>query len=144
ETNIPRADTNLPSTEADETSTQEIGFIATVNGFGKENVIGNCDEYGFDCNQAGIGKIFLIIDITVENRGATNDFFENYISPSSFRIKDGDGYVYERAYVYSLEQEFPSGEIPIGEKVRGKIAFELPTAATGLKLEFEGSNIDLN
>ena len=65
----------------------------------------------------------------------------DYISSSSFKIKDNEGYVYDSAYVSSLDQRFPSGEIQDGDKIRGKIAFEIPTTIEGLKLTFEDSSI---
>ena len=108
-------------------------MIVDVNSVKKQSVIGDCGEYGFECDEAGSGKTFLIVDVTVENKGVTG-FYANRISSSSFKIKDSEGYVYDYAWTSYLDQEFPSGEIQEGDKVRGKIAFEIPTTVTGLKL----------
>lgn len=122
---------------------KETGMIATVNSAEKQQIIGECGEFVWKCDKAETGKTFLIIDVTVENKGVTGGFMGNYISSSEFKIKDDDGYVYGSAYTSSLDQEFPSGEIPEGDKVRGKIAFEIPTGAKGLKLTFKDSSISL-
>ncbi|MBI2146293.1 DUF4352 domain-containing protein [Candidatus Woesearchaeota archaeon] len=119
----------------------ETGMIATVNSAKKQNIIGDCGEHGWTCDKADFGKLFLIIDVTVENKGTTG-FMATYISTSDFKIKDGDDYVYSSTYT-SLGQEFPSGEIHDGDKVRGKIAFEIPEDAKRLKLTFKDSSIYL-
>jgi len=131
---------NLPTSQA------EIGMLATVNSITKQNVVGDCGEYGFSCVKAGNGKIFLVIDVTVENKGVESGYLGNYIFGGDFKIKDEDGYVYvhDPNDPGNLEQAFPYGEIQIGDKIRGKVAFEIPTSATGLKFDFRGSIVYIN
>lgn len=133
--NIDEKTTSLPTKS-------ETGMIATVNSASKQTIIGNCGEYSWTCNKADPGKTFLVIDVTLENKGATG-FMSDYVSPSSFSLKDNDGYVYNYAYVSYLDQDFPTGEIKDGDKVRGKIAFEIPNNLDNLRLIFGDSSISL-
>ncbi|MEK6969583.1 MAG: DUF4352 domain-containing protein [Nanoarchaeota archaeon] len=121
---------------------KETGMTVTINGIEKKSIIGLCGEYGLGCDIAVSGKTFLIVDVTIENKGA-GGFMSNYISSLDFKIKDSESYVYDSAYTSNLDQEFSSGEIQDGQKVRGKIAFEIPKTATELKLVFKSESFDL-
>lgn len=138
---VPIEDTSYSSDAEDMSTPNDEPWLVTVNSATKQSIIGDCGELGWACDKAGSGKAFLVLDITVENQGVTDDDslfgMADYVSSSDFKLKDNDGYVYSEKYTSYLDQEFSNGEIPLGDRVRGKIAFEIPTTANGFKLIFE-------
>jgi hypothetical protein len=53
-----------------------------------------------------------------------------------FKVKDADGYEYN-ATLNSGDNALKSGDLAQGDKVRGIVAFEVPTGAAGLILSYE-------
>ena len=101
EVSIPK-ENGVPIIEEMPTRTEDFGMIATVNSAEKRSILGDCGEYGFTCMTAGAGKTFLIVDINVENKNVPDEFFQNYVSGSDFKIKDSNSYVYNFNYASSL------------------------------------------
>ncbi|MBI5228790.1 DUF4352 domain-containing protein [Candidatus Micrarchaeota archaeon] len=87
------------------------------------------------------GKTFAIVDVTVENVGKKADLGVSSIS--SFKIKDQEGYSYsmDAMATINLKQQI-EGKLQPGDKIRGKIAFEVPKNAKGLQLVFDFGLID--
>jgi len=78
------------------------------------------------------GKVYLILDAEVNNLG--NDF--TYSNPSEFSVTDSRGYRYDRTW-YVGDGEFPSQKLYKGQRARGKILFEIPRTAVGLKVVYD-------
>ncbi|MDM7940083.1 MAG: DUF4352 domain-containing protein [Methanothrix sp.] len=85
---------------------------------------------------ASSGNTYLIVDAEVENIG-TESFFA-FIG--NFTVSDSSDYKYEYA-LYLAGDEFDSVTLYTGQKTSGKILFEVPTTATGLKLAYDLGNV---
>jgi len=81
------------------------------------------------------GYQFLILDITIEN--LQSDKTATVSSLLQFKVSDEEGYSYDcslgTAY---LDRKWEDGDILPGMKKRGKVAFEVPKDAEGLKFSF--------
>ncbi len=98
------------------------------------------NENEFLIQKAKEGKTFAVVDVTVEN---VDDEATSISSVIQFKAKDADGYNYEMDLMatISLDQQV-DGKLQPGEKVRGKVAFEVPKTAKGLQLVFDFGLID--
>jgi hypothetical protein len=79
------------------------------------------------------GKIYYIVDVTVENTG---DESENVSSMLMFKLIDSDGYNYSVTFGPETQGQV-DGEIAAGRKLRGELVFEIPEDAEGLELEID-------
>ncbi|HEC91564.1 MAG TPA: DUF4352 domain-containing protein, partial [Candidatus Atribacteria bacterium] len=79
------------------------------------------------------GKAFVIIDVKVKYTGTSSE----YVYGGNFWLVDlgGNKYDYDSA-TYSLEKGLESTTLYQGQKVEGKILFEIPDDAKGLKVQF--------
>ena len=71
-----------------------------------------------------VGKRLVAIDIT--QVGLVDD--ANY-SPYYFYVQDSDGYLYQRSGSADVEPHFSSGNLLVGQRVRGWVTFTVPTSA---------------
>lgn len=76
------------------------------------------------------GNTYVVADVLVE---ATDKTTYNLLY---FKVKDATGVEYNPA-VTSLPDGFKSGELQAGDKARGRVAFEIPSTATGLVLSYQ-------
>lgn len=79
------------------------------------------------------GNRIVVVDTEVTNNG---DKPEIVSSMMCFDLKDADNKSYNLTITDSTEST-PDGEVAPGASRRGSIAYEIPEAATGLKLEFK-------
>ena len=79
------------------------------------------------------GKIYYLVDVTVENTG---DKSETVSSLMMFKLFDSQGYNYTIT-IGPETQGSVDGEISAGKKLRGELAFEIPKDATGLELQID-------
>lgn len=79
------------------------------------------------------GKIYYMVDVTVENTG---DESETASSLMMFRLFDSDGYNYSVTFGPETKGSV-DGEISAGRKLRGELVYEIPKEATGLELEID-------
>lgn len=121
-----------PGESQAKTETFEIGdsvkagnLIFTVNST-------RTDEGG-DFIKPDEGKIYYIVDVTVENTG---DESETVSSLMMFKLFDSQGYNYTIT-IGPETQGSVDGEISAGRKLRGELAFEIPKDATGLELQID-------
>lgn len=126
-----------PASIAGETSQQtynvgdiiQIGTITiTVNGIS--------NPAGDQFNKPNAGNKFLIVDLTIENKGT------NAVSVSTLlqmSVKDQSGQKYDVDFSASMASggSSPDGEIAPGEKLRGQVGFQVPENATGLVFVFD-------
>ncbi len=78
------------------------------------------------------GNIYLLVDVTVENVG---DEPVTVSSLMQFAVQDSEGYTYDIT-LYPEAKGKVDGEIGVGRKLRGELAFEIPSDASGLELIF--------
>lgn len=79
------------------------------------------------------GHYYLLVDATVENISRENGAA---YSPYYFSVKDDNGFTYQFALPY-VEPAMHAGNMPLGDKVRGNVLFEIPTAAADLILVYD-------
>ena len=77
------------------------------------------------------GKIYYIVDVTVENVG---DEAEQLSSLMMFKLFDSEGYNYSVTFGPETKGDV-GGELSPGRKIRGELVFEIPEEATSLELE---------
>mgnify|MGYP000861083628 CR=1 FL=1 len=125
-----KVDNNTSTGSEAKTETFEIGdsvkggdLIFTVNST-------RTDE-GTEFIKPSEGKIYYIVDVTVENPGSEP---ESVSSLMMFKLFDGDGYNYNITFGPETKGQV-DGEVSPGRKIRGELVFEIPEEATGLELE---------
>ncbi|WP_322816434.1 DUF4352 domain-containing protein [Chloroflexus sp.] len=90
---------------------------------------------GEDFNQPDDGYRFVLVDVTIENRGARSRF----LSSMQTWIKDAQGYRYTGDITATSLATGGriDGELPAGQMVRGQIGFEVPADASELRFVFD-------
>ena len=81
------------------------------------------------------GKIYYMVDVTVENTGSESEAVSSLMM---FKLFDSDGYNYS-VTIGPETKGSVDGEISAGRKLRGELAFEIPQDAEGLELEIDPS-----
>jgi len=79
------------------------------------------------------GNVFLIIEVLIENVSRDD---ETPYNPFYFSVKDGDGFEASTA-IAAPDPSLQSGTLPKGDKVRGFVAFEVRSIATGFTVTYE-------
>lgn len=90
--------------------------------------------------EAESGKIFVIVDVELKNVGDDTQ----YASPDDFSMSDSENYKYEPEGGFlgaEIENALTHTKLLPGEKVRGKLVFEIPENATGLKIKYNFAGI---
>jgi len=85
--------------------------------------------------QPDAGHHFILVDLTIE---AIGTFVVSY-NELNFEIRDADSYRYESGGMVGTEPELGYGELKPGEKIRGRVGFQIPDTATGLQLLYAPS-----
>ena len=101
------------------------GFVFVVNAIRK--------DAGTGFIKPSQGNVYLIPNVTIENKGTERTTISSLLQ---MYVKDSEG----NKYTPTLTQDATGkvdGELLGGEKVKGDVGFEVPTAATGLKLYFQ-------
>lgn len=78
------------------------------------------------------GEQYLIADVEMENVGESKE----YISSGDFSAVDSENYRYDPG-IYLGENDLIFKELYPGDKVRGKLLFEVPDNAEGLKIRYD-------
>ncbi len=82
---------------------------------------------------ADTGKIFVFIDVEVKYTG----IYSEYIYAGDFWLVDKQGNKYDHdSATYSIEDGLEGTTLYQNQKLSGKIVFEVPAHATGLKAQF--------
>lgn len=79
------------------------------------------------------GNVFLIIEVVIENVSRDEEAPYN---PLYFSVKDSEGFEYNTA-IAAPDPSLQSGNLPKGDKVRGFVAFEVRSTATGFIVTYE-------
>lgn len=123
------------TTEPANTKQQEIFKIGERVEMGKLVITVNSviDSPGGQFLKPASGHIYKIADCTIENLG---DGATVISSLAMFSIVDSEGYKYNETFTEDSKSNL-GGELGPGRKMRGRVAFEVPSNATGLELIFE-------
>ncbi len=78
------------------------------------------------------GNVFLVIGVVIENSSRDSAPY----NPLYFSVKDSDGFEYNTA-IAAPDPSLKSGELALGEKVRGNVAFEVRAGAQGFVVTYE-------
>lgn len=79
------------------------------------------------------GKVFVIIDVMVKYTGTGSE----YIYAGDFWLIDSQGNKYDHdSGTYSIENGLEGTNLYKNQKIEGKIVFEIPNYASGLKAQF--------
>lgn len=87
---------------------------------------------GDEIDQPKAGNQYMIVDVTVQNVSSSEQDFSSLLS---FTLKDSTGQKYDQAFVSGATS--PDGKIEPNDKLRGQLAYEVPTAQHGYTLGFE-------
>ena len=123
------------TTDPTDTKQQEIFKIGERVEMGKLVITVNSikDSQGSEFLKPESGHIYKIADCTIEN---LSDESEAISSMLMFKMADSEGYNYDITITDSSKTSL-DGELGPGRKMRGEVAFEVPSDATGLELIFE-------
>jgi len=126
-----------PTNIAGET-TQQTFNIGDVIAMGTTNLTVNEVQYpaGDQYNKPNDGFKFLVVDLTIENQGATAITVSTFLQMS---LKDASGQNYDVDFGASMASggSSPDGEISPGEKLRGQVGFQVPENVTDLVFVFD-------
>lgn len=105
------------------------GYTLTINKVEKSENFDPSSTFG----KAKDGNMFLAVDITIGSNKAKG-VSSNGLYAS---LKDSQGYKYDLA-IFGAKDPSLAGEndIPVGDKVRGWVTFEVPKTATGFIFEY--------
>lgn len=84
------------------------------------------------------GKMFYFADVEIKNVGSERAF----LSATTFSIGDSEGYKYDPVVLYYGDDGLDLfKELYQNQRMRGKVVFEIPQDAKGLKLVYDFGNI---
>lgn len=91
---------------------------------------------GDEFNKPEAGNKFVIVDVTLENKGAEA---KGISSMMQMHLKDATGQKYDFDFSASMASggTTPDGELAPGEKMRGQVGFQVPENAQGLVFVFD-------
>ena len=101
------------------------GIALTVSGVQKATSVGQF-------MRAKPGRTYLTADVTIESVSRENAPY----NPLYFKVKDSEGQEHT-ATAFGPDNSLKSGELPKGDKVRGAVAFDIPSEANGLVLSYQ-------
>jgi hypothetical protein len=116
------------SSETQQTESAEVASSATVG----DTITG--DDYSITLNSAQFSQAdifssspendeYLILDITVENSSSEDNSLSSLLS---FELQGSDAYKYQQALTAEKKGNL-DGTVPAGGKLRGQIAFDVPS-----------------
>lgn len=91
-------------------------------------VHGHMKAHDLGYSKAKLHNIYVIVDVTFEGVAPTYSLWTWHL-----KLRDSTGALYGGTYA-TVDNPLDSGTIAKGQKVRGKVVFEIPDAARGLEL----------
>lgn len=79
------------------------------------------------------GNVFLVIEVIIENVSRDD---ETPYNPLYFSVKDSEGFEYNTA-IAAPDPSLQSGKLSKGDKVRGFVAFEVRSTASGFIVTYK-------
>jgi cytoskeletal protein RodZ len=104
---------------------ESAGVALTVNSVNRTDALGQFMKAKPD-------RTYVVADVTIEAAGRDKTPY----NPLYFKVKDAEGYEYSGSAV-GADNSLKSGELASGERARGTVAFDVPTAARGLVLSYQ-------
>jgi hypothetical protein len=93
---------------------------------------------GFSGSQVATpNKIFVLVDAEIQNIGSDSV----YVGSSEFSLSDSEGYRYDPEIYLGEDRLDLFKQLYQNQKMRGKILFEIPENASGLKLHYDFGNL---
>ncbi len=129
-TNTPApSDTPLPP------PTMNVGMIGERRESGgiALTVLGVSKMQSIDYFTPESGNVFLVMEVVIENVSRDD---ETPYNPLYFSVKDSDGFEANTSFA-SPNPSLQSGDLPKGDKVRGYVAFEVRSSASGFVATYE-------
>jgi hypothetical protein len=89
--------------------------------------------------EASPGKTFVLIEVEIKNIGSDRVF----VGSSEFSMTDSEGYKYDPQLYYGQSTDGLDmiKELYQNQKMKGKVLFEVPESATGLKIQYDFGNL---
>jgi len=89
--------------------------------------------------EATQGKTFVLIEAEIKNIGADRVF----VGSSQFSMTDSEGYKYDPQLYYGQSTDGLDmiKELYQNQKMKGKVLFEVPESAIGLKIQYDFGNL---
>lgn len=125
--------TDAPTPEPPSTNIGVVGIRQEAGGVGVTVMSVSKVNQINDFMTAKDGKIYLVIDVVVENLSRDE---ETPYNTMYFKVKDADGFEYTSAMM-APDPSLKSGKLMMGDKVRGNVAFEVSQSATGFVMSYE-------
>lgn len=127
---------NTTSESESKTQKQVFNIGDTIKaGKGEFTVNGIREYYGSEFLKPKDGKMYYVVDISVEN--ISQDSL-NLSSIMMFKLFDSESYSHDVSIVTDLKGSLDAQVSP-GNKIRGEIAFEIDKNSSGLKLQIKPS-----
>lgn len=87
--------------------------------------------------RAGAGEIFLVVDVTFENRTKQTQSFSSLLESPKIITGDGYEYTYDFEGAIALKNAFEDGDVTPGLKKRGEWAFKIRDDSSDLYFAIE-------
>jgi hypothetical protein len=116
-------------------TTYQVGDIISISDMAMV-ILGWDSPLGDDFNKPDEGKKFVAVDVLLVNQGSNTTSVSSMLQMS---LKDATGQKYDVDLMASTATgtSSPQGEISPGERVRGKVGFQVPQDAMGLVFVFD-------
>ncbi len=112
----------------------QVGQKAVVEGIGLTVLSVSKSNQPAQYMKADAGNTYVVVEVMIENVNSDNCSYNPYY----FKIKDSAGVEYTEGG-FGLDAALQSGKLGRGEKVRGKVAFEVKQSAQGFVLTYSPS-----
>lgn len=116
-------------------TTYQVGDIISIGDMVMV-VLGWDSPPGDDFNKPDEGKKFVAVDILLVNQGSKTTSVSSLLQ---MELKDETGQKYDIDLMANVAtgSSSPDGELSAGERIRGKVGFQVPRDATGLVFVFD-------
>jgi len=126
-------DTGSTEAAVEEKTEYQIGETITVDDAVMTVVSGEQFPAPNEYNTPEDGKVFYIVNITIENGGTEAIDYNEY----NYKIEDANGVQTSSAFVVDVPNQMNSGSLAPGGSLNSNIVFEVPADMAGLKLIME-------
>jgi len=82
------------------------------------------------------GNLFVLAEVEIKNLGDNSQ----YVTSTNFKCVDSEGYSYDSG-MYLGSDNLMLKEIAANQKIKGKVVFEVPETAKGLKIQYDFGNL---
>ena len=115
-------------------SIQTSDKLVTVTSAARTHSYDRVGDNGTHTETASAGKVFIIIDVEVQNVGSATFSARRF----DFSLSDSAAFPYY-AGVYAANDGFSYAQLYSAQRVRGKILFEVPEEASDLEVAYDFS-----